>query len=499
MGFIADLFADGVAGGTPLTAAKLNNLEQGELNADVTNPASAAAIAIRATITAQAEPIGLSGTTNAALSNTFATRAEGGYILATFRASSGSVGGDQLLHIAYSQDGTVFDDSAYGAVYQPANFPTNLVRDPSIVWREDQQAFFIAHTDTGATGTTFSLIKSATLLPGSFTLIKQFDVSAIGGVTATWAPEFIEDGTDVYIVFSVNMQKPYWVKATAANLTTWTTPALLTVTGGPTNIIDPAFIKYGTSWVMVGVDKDSLTGGTPSLFRATSTTGVVGTYAVDRTAASNWLALGNVYYEGPSLVRMANGTYRLYLDKAAATTDLGYYFLTSTDLSTWTTVQGIIRTPGDVPYKYRHGTVLAITAKTANRLGPVKLISTSPRFVGPQPDTNQSTPAGVYPSTSVDGSGNSFPNILLANGSVAWRVSMTSGGDLTIDRPGIGGMPLRIQASDSLFVFGGTFSLPNATTQTTSPSAGAGGTLPATPAGYVTMNIAGLARKVPYY
>ena len=48
--FVPNSFSDGVAGGTPITAATLNNLENGLVAADITNPASAAAVALVATV-----------------------------------------------------------------------------------------------------------------------------------------------------------------------------------------------------------------------------------------------------------------------------------------------------------------------------------------------------------------------------------------------------------------------------------------------------------------
>ena len=39
----------------------------------------------------------------------------------------------------------------------------------------------------------------------------------------------------------------------------------------------------------------------------------------------------------------------------------------------------------------------------------------------------------------------------------------------------------------------------NGPTTTTAPSAGGGGALPATPAGYLTVNVGGTDRKVAYY
>ena len=46
--FVPNSFTDGSAGGTPITAATLNNLENGLVAADITNPASAAAVALAA-------------------------------------------------------------------------------------------------------------------------------------------------------------------------------------------------------------------------------------------------------------------------------------------------------------------------------------------------------------------------------------------------------------------------------------------------------------------
>jgi hypothetical protein len=42
-------------------------------------------------------------------------------------------------------------------------------------------------------------------------------------------------------------------------------------------------------------------------------------------------------------------------------------------------------------------------------------------------------------------------------------------------------------------------SLPNVTVTTTSPVAGGAGALPATPAGYMAITIAGVARRIPFY
>jgi hypothetical protein len=49
------------------------------------------------------------------------------------------------------------------------------------------------------------------------------------------------------------------------------------------------------------------------------------------------------------------------------------------------------------------------------------------------------------------------------------------------------------------WTFGNSATRFNFTTGTTAPSAGGAGALPATPAGYVTVNIGGVNRQIPYY
>ncbi|TIH34986.1 hypothetical protein [Subtercola vilae] len=70
MGYTPDpTWADGQSGNTPITAAKLNNIESGILNSDGTNPLSAEAIHDAATF----EPVGLSSTTLAAITTIVST------------------------------------------------------------------------------------------------------------------------------------------------------------------------------------------------------------------------------------------------------------------------------------------------------------------------------------------------------------------------------------------------------------------------------------------
>ena len=62
MPFVANSFVDGAAGNTPITAASLNNLEQGVLAADITNPASAAGVLLASQMAAKTSTIALDST-----------------------------------------------------------------------------------------------------------------------------------------------------------------------------------------------------------------------------------------------------------------------------------------------------------------------------------------------------------------------------------------------------------------------------------------------------
>lgn len=317
--------------------------------------------------------------TYAALRTAFGSPNEG-YLLACFRAAVGDVGGDQKLSVLYSPDGETFFDPAYNPVYSPQDAtPGKLVRDPSVIYRDGY--FYVCHTNSGSSATSFDIVRSADL--ATWSAVATVDMSSIGSVTDTWAPEFVVDGADVYVFVSINIRNPYWVKATADDLSTWTTPTALTVTGRPAKIIDPCFVKKGSTWYCFFVDADALTGGTPSIRRATAST-LTGTYATDRTG--NWAGWGSTYYEGPSVVERHDGGYRIYLDGSAAVNDLtSFYYADSTDLDTWTGLQPVRRFPAGVPYKLRHGTVLPLDAESrtraAARLAPPTVYTPKPLLI----------------------------------------------------------------------------------------------------------------------
>jgi hypothetical protein len=80
-----------------------------------------------------------------------------------------------------------------------------------------------------------------------------------------------------------------------------------------------------------------------------------------------------------------------------------------------------------------------------------------------------------------------------ASGSIA--IGVDSGGTAAV----AASTNLAVIGTDNHTVQVGKFAINSAATTTTAPGAGGAGALPATPAGYVTVIIAGTSRKIPYY
>lgn len=352
---------------------------------------------------------------------------DGGYLMACFRAASGALGGDQVLSLLYSKDGKTFYDGSYAPQYSPTT--PKVVRDPSIIYRNG--VFYICHTNTGTSGTSFDIITSTDLY--NWTLATTVDVSGIGGVTATWAPEFqIDTNGDVYIFVTINETNPYWLKATNAGLTTWTAPTLLTITGRPTKVIDPVFVKKGNLWYCFYKREDT-DAANRLIYRATSST-LTGTYTTDKTG--DWAGWGS-NLEGPQIVTLHDGTYRIYLDEPNNTTDLfSYFYSDSTDLETWTAKVPVGRFPGDVPMKIRHGSVLPLSAEAGMKAANLGIPQTSSRAVGKLNNQNQTAAPGIYTGYGTNGA-TKYPNVIWANGAVAIRSELDTSGRLVFDKPGV--------------------------------------------------------------
>lgn len=255
-------------------------------------------------------------------------------VYATFK---GDAQADEELWLYQSTNG----GTSY-SVLSDTNFhgPTGVLRDPSILKHNGR--YYIAYTvQSWTTNSTYFNIASSTNLT-SWTNIASVP-SGIANTRFTWAPEFYVEGNTVRIITSVaattcsNCFRPYVYTAQNSALTSWSGPAQMWGLG--TNHIDTFVVKSGSTWHAFTKDE-------------------TGKYIEHWTTTANltegWVNRGRLFasgYEGPSLVRLDNGSWRIYVDRYS--TGGGIYTATSTDLTTWTGLTSVGCSG------CRHGTAIA--------------------------------------------------------------------------------------------------------------------------------------------
>lgn len=220
--------------------------------------------------------------------------------------------------------------------------PSGLIRDPSVM-RHTDGYYHIVYT-TNWTGDTIGFARSGDRV--NWTFLRDVKVGLNGNTGSTWAPEWFKDADgSVNVIFSASRNgtagqfQPYKITAKDATLATWSAPVAI---GIPANHIDTfvvrtsdgyhAFAKNETTKYIEHATAKSLTG--PWTF--------VGT--------GDWAKWGS-QLEGPAVVRLPNGSWRLYADQYIAKR---YYYADSPDLNRWSGKTELPQLSGTV----RHFTVL---------------------------------------------------------------------------------------------------------------------------------------------
>jgi hypothetical protein len=236
-------------------------------------------------------------------------------IYTTFKGDGAA---DQELWVYQSTDGGL----NYSVLYD-TNFrgPTGVLRDPSIIKRNG--TYFIAYTWQSWTtnSTYFAVARSSDLR--SWTNIATVP-SGIANTRFTWAPEFYVEGDTVRIIASVAQTtcsqcfRPYVYTATNSALTSWSGPQQMWGLGF--NYIDTYVVKSGSTYHAFAKNET-----TKYIERWTSS-----------ALTSGWTRQGTLWssgHEGPSLVRLDDGRWRIYVDRY---TNGGVWTATSSNLTSWT-------------------------------------------------------------------------------------------------------------------------------------------------------------------
>jgi len=230
------------------------------------------------------------------------------------------------LLAATSADGTALSPAPGQVPY--ADPGGRGVRDPSVV--RSGGRFVAAYTSAPPTAylaaeTSWSLAVSTDVNHWSY--LTDVSMTAIPGVTHVWAPDlFVDDDGSVYSYVSASTDgastfQTYVLKALDATMTQWSAPTL--VSGLGPNTIDATVRRVGADYVMFVKDETNATIG------KAHASSPMGPFTMDQTG--DWMGIGNGV-EGPALVTLPDGRYRLYYDAYVAN-QLRY--VDSADLQTW--------------------------------------------------------------------------------------------------------------------------------------------------------------------
>ncbi|WP_181957685.1 glycoside hydrolase family 43 protein [Streptomyces paludis] len=250
------------------------------------------------------------------------------------------------MYVYDSPDATGFTLRS-GPAYTP---PSGLIRDPSVFRHTDGYYYLTYTTRTwSALSTTIGFARSADRL--NWTFLYDYAIP-ISGLARTWAPEwFVDTDGSVNIILSASTTAggeyiftPYKLTATNSALTAWSSPTVLS--GISPNYIDTFIVKTGSTYHAFTKNE------TTKYIEYATASSLTGPYTLRRTG--DWAGWGS-YREGPALVQLGNGGWRIYFDGYGAGK---YYFSDSYDnFATWSAPTELPGLTGTV----RHLTVLKET------------------------------------------------------------------------------------------------------------------------------------------
>lgn len=247
------------------------------------------------------------------------------YLWSTFENSN------EQLYLLTSWNGT-YGWRSRTCSYTPT--PGHAVRDPYLLNRiADTGKLFLAHTAIGGFTNPSTFFDIATSTDGhTFTFQQSVDCSAVvsGATAAVWSPTwFVDDDNSVHIFFNAsntgtlhtNFQL-YEVHPTNANMTTWSTPVVVTGTSLPANMIGPFMVKIGSTYHLWYKNE------TTDYVEYISSSSLTSGYTV--TKSGNWASWGPM--EGQQLEHRGGSSWRIYIDDTGS----GIYFSDSRDAwATW--------------------------------------------------------------------------------------------------------------------------------------------------------------------
>ncbi|GAA3535537.1 glycoside hydrolase family 43 protein [Streptomyces osmaniensis] len=252
---------------------------------------------------------------------------------------------DGTVNVYQSDDATDFR-LARASAYTP---PSNRIRDASLIKHTDGYYYITYTTHTWQdTSTTIGFARSTDRV--NWTFLYDYTVP-IAGLSRAWAPEwFVDSDGSVNVIVSCSTTDDEWIftphllKATNSALTSWSSPVALAGIGK--NHIDTFLVKAGSTYHAFTKNE------TTKYIEYATAASVTGPYTISRTG--DWAGWGS-YREGPALVQLDNGGWRIFFDGYG---DGTYYCSDSHDaFATWSAPAALPAVSGTA----RHFTVVKET------------------------------------------------------------------------------------------------------------------------------------------
>jgi hypothetical protein len=198
----------------------------------------------------------------------------------------------------------------------------DALRDPAILHWDSK--WWIAATEEA----TFWYLYSSSDLNTWSTAIQ---VSTNGvSPTATWAPHwFVDNDGSVHIFVGLEVggyHQVYEMHPTDRAMTAWSTPVAVSGTGWPTNAIDPCVVHVGDTYYMFVKDDGS------GYICLASSTSLTSGWTVTKTGDwASWKSGLSGSIEGPTIIQMDNGKWRLYFTNNNGYSAINIYYSETID------------------------------------------------------------------------------------------------------------------------------------------------------------------------
>ena len=211
---------------------------------------------------------------------------------------------DGTVNVYQSDDATDFR-LLRSSAYTP---PANRIRDASVIRHTDGYYYVTYTTHTWQDpSTTIGFARSSDRV--NWTFLYDYTVP-ITGLSRAWAPEwFVDSDGSVYVIVSCSTTNdewiftPYLLRATNSALTAWSAPVALSGIGA--NHIDTFIVKIGSTYHAFPKNE------TTKYIEYATASNLAGPYTIRRTG--DWAGWGS-YREGPALVQLDNGGWRMFFD-----------------------------------------------------------------------------------------------------------------------------------------------------------------------------------------